>query len=99
MFQTYQDPDDKQDPLLAAASKIRASEDAVENDDDLLPLDPAILSKNLGIPIMVIVTKSDSISVLDKENEYRIEHFDFIQYHIRRFCLDCKLFLLCCLTN
>lgn len=88
VFQTYQDPDDKQDPLIAAASKLRVSEDAADNDDDLLPLDPAILSKNLGIPIMVIVTKSDSISILDKENEYRIEHFDFIQYHIRRFCLD-----------
>ncbi len=27
------------------------------DDDDFLPLDPSILSKNLGIPIIVIVTK------------------------------------------
>lgn len=81
IFQTYQDPDDKQ-PIQQSQSE------QIENDDDLLPLDPAILSKNLGISIIVIVTKSDSISILDKENEYRIEHFDFIQYHVRRFCLD-----------
>ena len=31
------------------------------------------------------------MSILDKENEYRVEHFDFIQYSIRKFCLECKL--------
>lgn len=56
--------------------------------DDLLPLDPSILISNLGVETIVIVTKSDSISILDKENEYRVEHFDFIQYSIRKFCLE-----------
>ena len=89
LFQTYQDPDDKQQQVLISKTKQRNDNESLENDDDdLLPLDAAILSKNLGISIMVICTKSDSISILDKENEYRIEHFDFIQYHIRRFCLD-----------
>jgi dynein light intermediate chain 1 len=62
----------------------------INDDDVLLTLDPNILGKNLGIPIVVIATKSDCISILDKEMEYRIEHFDFIQYHIRKFCLECK---------
>lgn len=85
-FQSYQDPDDKQESLTV--NKKTPVKEPAETDDFLLPLDPAILSKNLGIPITVIVTKSDSISILDKENEYRIEHFDFIQYHIRKFCLE-----------
>lgn len=33
------------------------------------------------------------MSILDKENEYRVEHFDFIQYSIRKFCLECKFFV------
>ena len=67
-----------------------SSNEINDDDDALLTLDPNILGKNLGIPIVVIATKSDCISILDKEMEYRIEHFDFIQYHIRKFCLECK---------
>lgn len=33
----------------------------------------------------------DAVSVLEKEHDYREEHFDFIQSHIRRFCLQCIL--------
>ena len=118
-FQTYQDPDDQQILINSKKTAGKASGKTdldlklvqVE-DDSLLPLDPSILNKNLGIPIAVVVTKvhlilksifqfklfiltlkSDSISLLDKENEYRIEHFDFIQYHIRKFCLDCNYFI------
>lgn len=28
--------------------------------------------------------------VLEKENDYKDEHFDFMQYHLRKFCLECK---------
>ena len=61
------------------------------NDDDymLLPLDADVLNQCLGLSMVVVVTKSDYTSVLDKEMDYRIEHFEFIQYHIRRFCLEC----------
>ena len=27
---------------------------------------------------------------LEKENEYKDEHFDFMQYHLRKFCLECR---------
>ena len=57
VFQMYQDPDDKQDPLLISSKKMRSTDDYDIKEDDLLPLDPSILSKNLGLPIMVIVTK------------------------------------------
>ncbi|KAH8867369.1 Cytoplasmic dynein 1 light intermediate chain 2 [Schistosoma japonicum] len=43
---------------------------------------------NLGIPIVVVVTKADSMGSLEKENQFTEEHFDFIQMHIRRFCLS-----------
>lgn len=104
LFQMYQDPDETNQSSTTTTAGTNNKKNAQmqsttdlekktseQEDDLLLPLDPSILTKNLGIQIIVILTKSDSISILDKENEYRIEHFDFIQYHIRHFCLDCKL--------
>jgi len=46
-----------------------------------------ILSNNIGIPIVVAVTKSDHVANLEKDHDYHEEHFDFIQKHIRKFCL------------
>lgn len=37
------------------------------------------------------LSQCDAVSVLEKEHDYREEHFDFIQSHIRRFCLQCIL--------
>ncbi len=31
---------------------------------------------------------------LEKENEYKDEQFDFMQYHLRKFCLECMKFFL-----
>ena len=31
------------------------------------------------------------MSTLEKENNYKDEHFDFIQKHVRKFCLRCIL--------
>jgi dynein light intermediate chain 1 len=69
-FQLYQDPDERSEQAAAAAaansgkkSKSKSAEvvkpsSSVEIDDkDLLPLDPSILSKNIGLPAIVIVTK------------------------------------------
>lgn len=38
------------------------------------------------------LSQCDAVSVLEKEHDYKEEHFDFIQSHIRRFCLQCILF-------
>nr|XP_033785992.1 cytoplasmic dynein 1 light intermediate chain 1 isoform X2 [Geotrypetes seraphini] len=57
-------------------------------DSLILPLGEDTLTHNLGMPVVVVCTKCDAISILEKEHEYRDEHFDFIQSHIRRFCLQ-----------
>ncbi|KAL2762327.1 cytoplasmic dynein 1 light intermediate chain 2 isoform 2 [Daubentonia madagascariensis] len=53
-----------------------------------LPLGDNVLTHNLGIPVLVVCTKCDAVSVLEKEHDYRDEHLDFIQSHLRRFCLQ-----------
>ncbi len=61
----YQDPDEsnqilntnkKNLPTIGQSDLDKKSEMKYE-DDQLLPLDPSILGKNLGVPIIVIVTK------------------------------------------
>lgn len=46
------------------------------------------LTNNLGLDIVVVVTKTDYIQNLEKEQDYRDEHLDFMQQWIRRFCLQ-----------
>ncbi|CAF4111576.1 unnamed protein product, partial [Rotaria sp. Silwood2] len=54
----------------------------------VLPLPDGVLTKSFGIPIIVVITKCDVMSTLEKENDYKDEHFDFMQHHLRKFCLE-----------
>lgn len=45
------------------------------------------LSRNLGIEVVVVITKTDHISTLEKDYDYTEETFDFIQQAVRKFCL------------
>lgn len=40
---------------------------------------------------LYLILQCDAIGVLEKEHDYKEEHFDFIQSHIRKFCLQCIL--------
>ncbi|CAH8873279.1 unnamed protein product [Trichobilharzia szidati] len=46
------------------------------------------LCNNLGIPIVVVITKADTMNNLEKQHKFTEEYFDFIQMHVRRFCLS-----------
>ncbi|XP_042748079.1 cytoplasmic dynein 1 light intermediate chain 1-like isoform X2 [Lagopus leucura] len=87
-FQEYVEPGED-----FPASPQRRSTSVQEDKDGsvILPLGADTLTCNLGIPVVVVCTKCDAIGVLQKEHDYRDEHFDFIQSHIRRFCLQCIL--------
>ncbi|CAF5089777.1 unnamed protein product, partial [Rotaria sp. Silwood1] len=54
----------------------------------VLPLPDGVLTKSFGIPIIVVITKCDVMSTLEKENDYKDEHFDFMQHHLRKFGLE-----------
>ncbi|XP_040819953.1 cytoplasmic dynein 1 light intermediate chain 1 isoform X3 [Ochotona curzoniae] len=84
-FQEYVEPGED-----FPVSPQRRSTTSQEDRDDsvVLPLGADTLTQNLGVPVLVVCTKCDAISVLEKEHDYRDEHFDFIQSHIRKFCLQ-----------
>ncbi|XP_048040621.1 cytoplasmic dynein 1 light intermediate chain 2 isoform X2 [Megalobrama amblycephala] len=83
-FQEYAEPEE-----ATPSSPQRRGPAAVGEDESvLLPLGDNVLTHNLGIPVLIVCTKCDAVSVLEKEHDYKEEHFDFIQSHIRRFCLQ-----------
>ncbi|CAH2065986.1 unnamed protein product, partial [Iphiclides podalirius] len=89
-WQRYMEPGDELEP---AASPMKRSsrnlaDELANDDDDDVPLPEAVLTTNLGLDIVVVVTKTDYMSTLEKEHDYRDEHFDFMQQWIRRFCLQ-----------
>uniref|UniRef100_A0A8C3GAZ4 Dynein light intermediate chain n=1 Tax=Cyclopterus lumpus TaxID=8103 RepID=A0A8C3GAZ4_CYCLU len=79
-FQEYTEPGSGED-----GTPQRRSD---EEESVLLPLGDNTLTHNLGIPVVVVCTKCDAISTLEKEHDYRDEHLDLIQSHIRCFCLQ-----------
>uniref|UniRef100_A0A8C6LP27 Dynein light intermediate chain n=1 Tax=Nothobranchius furzeri TaxID=105023 RepID=A0A8C6LP27_NOTFU len=82
IFQEYTEPED------AAPSSPRRAPTLGEDEAVVLPLGDNTLTHNLGIPVLIVCTKCDAISVLEKEHDFREEHFDFIQSCIRRFSLE-----------
>ncbi|XP_059828287.1 cytoplasmic dynein 1 light intermediate chain 1-like [Hypanus sabinus] len=84
-FQEYEEPD----KVIPVSPQRRSTVSQETNEESVvLPLGSNTLTHNLGIPVLVVCTKCDAISLLEKEHDYRDEHFDFIQSHIRRFCLQ-----------
>nr|XP_020670041.1 cytoplasmic dynein 1 light intermediate chain 2 [Pogona vitticeps] len=88
-FQEYVEPEEGYQ-----GSPQRRGPPGQEDENVILPLGDNVLTHNLGIPVIVVCTKCDAMSILEKEHDYREEHFDFIQSYIRRFCLQCILVLL-----
>jgi len=57
-------------------------------EDELLPLPENTLTRNLGLDLIVVVTKTDCMADLERDYDYKEEHFDFIQQSVRKFCLQ-----------
>ncbi|XP_018421958.1 PREDICTED: cytoplasmic dynein 1 light intermediate chain 2 [Nanorana parkeri] len=83
-FQEYLEPEDSS----GSPQRRVPTTSGLEDENFILPLGDNVLTHNLGIPVLVVCTKCDAVSVLEKEHDYRDEHFDFIQSYIRRFCLQ-----------
>ncbi|PIK40012.1 putative cytoplasmic dynein 1 light intermediate chain 2 isoform X2 [Apostichopus japonicus] len=83
-FQEYTEPEEGEQ------ESSRKTSIAAQGDEEqvVLPLGETTLTQNLAVPIAVVVSKSDSVSALEKDNDYREEHLDFMQQHIRKFCLN-----------
>ncbi|XP_076449472.1 cytoplasmic dynein 1 light intermediate chain 2-like isoform X2 [Babylonia areolata] len=90
-FQDYTEPEENQSssqaPPRGDSNPLHPPPHLTEEEKVVLPLGPNVLSHNLGIPIVVVLTKCDAISTLEKDHDFKEEHFDFIQQYVRKFCL------------
>merc|ERR1739838_813278 len=66
----------------------RSSRNLENEDEPVLPLPENVLTRNLGLHVIVVVTKTDYMTTLEKDFDYKEEHFDFVQQSIRKFCLQ-----------
>lgn len=90
-WQRYTEPGDEMEQAASSPMKRSSrnlSDDLDNGDDDDSPLPEGVLTTNLGLDIVVVATKTDYMSTLEKEHDYRDEHFDFMQQWVRRFCLQ-----------
>ncbi|KAJ8400450.1 hypothetical protein AAFF_G00395740 [Aldrovandia affinis] len=83
-FQEYAEPEE----ATPASPQRRGPAGGPEDEGVLLPLGDNVLTHNLGFPVLIVCTKCDAVSALEKDQDYKEEHFDFIQSHIRRFALQ-----------
>lgn len=54
---------------------------------DILPLDEGTLDDNLGITLVVVLTKSDTVGELERDRGFKEEQFDYILQVLRTICL------------
>ncbi|KAK2723032.1 cytoplasmic dynein 1 light intermediate chain 2-like [Artemia franciscana] len=91
-WQNYIEPGDEIDNALAMrrSQRLNPNSGMTDSTEDLEqpPLPDGVLNRNLGVDLVVVVTKTDYMSTLEKEMEYKEEHFDFVQAAVRRFCIQ-----------
>jgi dynein light intermediate chain 1 len=78
-FQLYSEPEEP-DPTKPKAD----ADDKVKLD---MPIPDGVLTNNLGVPIVVVACKADQLETMEKEQRLRAEQIDYMQAHMRQFCL------------
>jgi len=87
-WQDYIEPGDEQE-VTSPTKKSRGMGGLAEQvEGELEPLPEGTLARNLGLDLIVVVTKTDYMADLEKDYDYKDEHFDFIQQAVRKFCLQ-----------
>jgi dynein light intermediate chain 1 len=84
-FLDYISPGDEIEGLVSTHSKSRSDSLAQSPGRDL---PDGVLTHNLGLDVVVVITKTDYMSVLEKQQDFKEETFDFIQQAVRKFCLQ-----------
>ncbi|KAI8322097.1 DLIC-domain-containing protein [Martensiomyces pterosporus] len=72
---------------LGGASGAGNVDVAAKTANVLLPLGKGVLEANLGIPLIVVCTKSDAMDLVERERGFKEEDFDYIQQVLRAICL------------
>ena len=74
-------------PLGSPTQEQFPMTDLSPQEEKSLDLFDGVLSRNLGLDVVVVLTKTDSMTHLEAEQGLSDQHFDFIQQAVRKFCL------------
>ncbi|OLY80340.1 Cytoplasmic dynein 1 light intermediate chain 1 [Smittium mucronatum] len=85
-LQLYTDPEG--DSPKVSEHGNSAPKNTASSYEVLLPLESGVLESNLGIPIIIVCTKSDVMAQLERESMFKEEIFDYIQQTLRSICLQ-----------
>eukprot|EP00038_Savillea_parva_P018713 m.25236 g.25236 ORF g.25236 m.25236 type:complete len:442 (-) comp4221_c0_seq1:29-1354(-) len=77
-FQSYTEP------AAEGAEKVEGDE---EQEKVVIDMEPDMLKVNIGLPMVIVATKSDAQVKLEQDYGYRQEKLDFIQLHLRQFAM------------
>jgi len=84
-WQSYEEP--PEDAATRKKTKRRAPI-VITDQEGPSHVPEGVLKNNLGIPIVIVCTKSDSVVMLEKNYDFKSPTFDFIQLYLRRICLQ-----------
>jgi len=74
-------------PLGSPTHEQFSMTDLSPQEEKSLDLFDGVMSRNLGLDVVVVLTKTDTMSQLEAEQGLSDQHFDFIQQAVRKFCL------------
>lgn len=77
-WQDYVEPGDDLDP---GSPLRRTSRNLDDESVDNLPLPDGVLSTNLGLDIVVVITKTDYMTTLEKEHDFRFVFLHFFLFY------------------
>lgn len=86
-FQLYSEPEEKKE---GEAAEPKPSALSTEADDKVkleMPIPDGVLTNNLGVPVIIVACKADTLETQEKEQRLRSEQIDYMQAHLRYFAL------------
>ncbi|XP_077526589.1 dynein light intermediate chain [Haemaphysalis longicornis] len=86
-FQDYIEPGDEIEGVTLPLRRTSVTVGDGGGDAAALPLGDDTLTNNLGLDVIVVITMTDFMGSLEKNFDFKDEHFDFIQQAVRKFCL------------
>ncbi|CAO3703176.1 unnamed protein product [Rhizopus stolonifer] len=93
-LQTYTEPTQHTIVMTASTSTSSIATTSTPNinatshaDQVILPLTTGCLTTNIGLPVIIVCSKSDAMNTLEQTHDYKEDQFDYIQQTLRSICM------------
>ncbi|KAG1462702.1 hypothetical protein G6F56_005455 [Rhizopus delemar] len=93
-LQTYTEPTQHTIVMTASTSTSSIATTSTPNinatshaDQVVLPLTTGCLTTNVGLPVIIVCSKSDAMNTLEQTHDYKEDQFDYIQQTLRSICM------------